>query len=135
MNDTFMLGFLAKSSETTVGERILEGGQIVILGMLTVFAVLAILWGILALSKIFFYDNPAKKSNAKDGNASINEEKEEAPVAKETASTPCEEDDGAIVAAITAAVSEYLKDDAAYAGGFRVVSFRRNGSSWNKKSN
>lgn len=135
MNDTLMLGFLAQSSETTVGDRILEGGQIVILGMLTVFAVLAILWGVLAISKIFFYDLPAKKSNAKNSDASVKEEKNEAPVVKETVSVSYEEDDGAIVAAITAAVSEYLKDDAAYAGGFRVVSFRRNGSAWNKKSN
>ena len=35
-------------------ERWLEAGQILVLGMVTIFAVLALLWGILELFRVFF---------------------------------------------------------------------------------
>lgn len=135
MNNTLTIGFLAESSKTSVGDRILEGGQIVILGMLIVFSVLAILWGVLSLSKIFFYDIPEKKKNMQSEKPAEKEKNSEPAKKEEPDEVYAENDDGEIIAAITAAISEYLKDDVTYAGGFRVVSFRRNGSAWNRKSN
>ena len=38
------------------------GGQVVLIGMLTVFAVLGLLWACLTVFKIVFHDIPAKKS-------------------------------------------------------------------------
>ena len=41
-------------------------------------------------------------------------------------------DDNVLIAVITAAIAAQLEADPKYAGGFRVVSFRRAGIPWNK---
>lgn len=122
-------------SDMTFGDRLAEAGQITLLGMGMVFAVLALLWGVIELFRVIMQKSEKKKKAAEP----IIPEKSvpvPAPVAEEPA--PSESgDDGELTAAITAAVAAYLasEGDAAYAGGFRVVSFRRsgNGSAWNKK--
>ena len=97
-------------------DKITFGGQMVLIGMSVVFAVLLTLWLSLYLFKVFFHDIPSgRKLKTKEVKAT-----EVAPVAPTTAqSTSDEEIVAVIAAAIAAAESENqgLK--------FRVVSFRR----------
>ena len=105
--------------------RLSKAGLMIIQGMGMVFLVLAILWMVLLIFKKVFY----KDLNKQD-------KKEEAP-AEAPAPVAAPADDGALVAAITAAVAAYIDSDPAlssqFAGGFRVVSFKKkNGkTSWN----
>ena len=105
--------------------RLSKAGLMIIQGMGMVFLVLAILWMVLLIFKKVFYKDPNKQ-----------EKKEEAP-AEAPAPVAAPADDGALVAAITAAVAAYIDSDPAlssqFAGGFRVVSFKKkNGkTSWN----
>jgi sodium pump decarboxylase gamma subunit len=105
--------------------RLRQAGLMIIQGMGMVFLVLAILWMVLLIFKKVFYKDPNKQ-----------EKKEEAPT-ESPAPVAAPADDGALVAAITAAVAAYIDSDPAlssqFAGGFRVVSFKKkNGkTSWN----
>ena len=99
--------------------------------MAMIFAVLSILWAVLALFKFIF----AKPVKAKKTEPVAEEEPEtveivEEPVADET-------DDGELIAVITAAIAAYMASEEPNAApnGFRVVSFRRanGGKSWNTK--
>ena len=105
--------------------RLSKAGLMIVQGMGMVFLVLAILWMVLLIFKKVFYKDPNKQ-----------EKKEEAP-AEAPAPAAAPADDGALVAAITAAVAAYIDSDPAlssqFAGGFRVVSFKKkNGkTSWN----
>ena len=74
------------------------------------------------------------------GKGKSGEAKKEAPkpAPEKTVSAPvvqAVEDDGAVIAAITAAISAMLAEsgDATYQGGFRVVSFKRSNRNtpWN----
>ena len=104
--------------------RLQRAGLMIIQGMGMVFLVLAVLWLVLLIFKKIFYKDPAAASKKAPEPAPA------APVA-----TPASDD--ALVAAITAAVSAYIDSDPAlssqFAGGFRVVSFKKkNGkTSWN----
>lgn len=115
---------------TTVSEKLSTGLTVFALGMVTVFVVLAVLWLILALFKVIFY-RENKPATAKAPKAAPIP----APAPAPAATPEPEEDNGALVAAITAAIAAYTADDASFAGGFRVVSFRRsaNASPWNKR--
>lgn len=133
MNLNFMIGALAAVEIPPLGERLAEGFEVFILGILMVFAVLALLWGVLAIFKVVFYDIPEKRKKAK-----ANETKTEMAPAPAAVAAPAPvpaQDDGAIVAAITAALSEYFSQSGEYKGGFRVVSFKKSqtGSAWNRK--
>ncbi len=112
----------------SVAEKLEVGVQVLLLGMATVFAVLSVLWIVLALFRVIFYreNKPVKKSEA-PAPAPI-----PAPVAESV--TPGA-DDTAIVAAITAAIAAFTADESGFEGGFRVVSFKRKGnaSPWNKR--
>lgn len=99
-----------------------HGIQTAILGILTVFAVLSLLWGCLEIFKYVFYTLPERRKNE----ASDAPKAEPAPVpvpAPET--TVYASDDGELVAAIMAAISAYRAEEGAPATGFRVVSFRK----------
>ena len=110
--------------------------QMTALGLLAVFSVLALIWGVLAIFKIFLYDIPNRKSK-----------KEAKESAKAVANTvvadpaPATTGNDATVAAIIAAISAYIAEDPQlseqYANGFRVVSFKRtrNKAFWNSKNN
>ena len=95
-------------------DALVFGGAILILGMLTIFSVLSILWLCLVLFKVAFHDLPQKKKAvATEIVAPAQEIAEEAP------SSSGDEIIAAIAAAIAMAESESsgLK--------FRVVSFKR----------
>ena len=107
------------------------GIQTFLLGVLTVFSVLAILWGCLEIFRYFFYTVPERKKA--EEKVALSAKNEAAPVVsepvQETVSAPVS-DDGEIVAAIIAAITAMRNDEAAEngelaPGAFRVVSFRK----------
>ena len=115
-------------------------------GILMVFAVLTLLTLILYGSKYVFYDIPNKgKERARESQNAGSIQPAE-PVAATAHTTPAAvsesapvavQDDGELVAVITAAVaamiesSEYKNE---FVGGFRVVSFKRSErTAWNRK--
>ena len=87
-------------------ERLKYALEMTVLGLCAVFAVLALLWGVLILFKLFMYDAPKKKANK---NMVVNTPKVEpvvntpAPVAKS--------DDDVTVAVIMAAISAYISEE------------------------
>ena len=116
------------------GERIVYSLEMTLLGLGAVFAVLAIIWAVLMLFKVFAKTS-SKEAADKEDNASVVENLQGAV----TQPAVQQSDDDATVAAIIAAISAYLSSDEKiseeYAGGFRVVSFRRvrDKASWNAK--
>ena len=126
----------------TFGERFEYAMQGTVTGMLMVFAVLALLYGIVALSKVFLYDLPNKKKNKNIANTvtvdGTGEKKVPDNVIIINDTTPsAARNDEELVAVITAAIAATIesgeyKDE--FAGGFRVVSFKRSTSgAWNRK--
>ena len=109
----------------TFGERAGVAGSVTLLGMVTIFAVLAILWGVIeALHRVLNRggktDTPAAKPAAEAKKHAQATQVTQAVKATETA----RRDDGELVAVITAAVAAAMEEEG-YTGGFRVVSFRR----------
>lgn len=110
-------------AENDIMGRFLEKGlQTAVLGMVTVFAVLSLLWGCLEIFKYVFYTLPERRKHE----SSSSQTSEVAALETETVvEDVCEADDGELVAAIMAAVSAYRAEEGAPATGFRVVSFRK----------
>lgn len=114
-------------------ERLALAGQVVLIGLGMVFAVLALLWGILALfGKVMTRTKkqtaPAEPVAPVEPAAPVAEE----PVA-DAAATVAETDDGELIAVITAAVAAAIESDeelsSHFASGFRVVSFKKSARS------
>lgn len=107
----------------TFGERVAYAGRMTLIGMATVFAALAILWGALALFRIALAAADQRRA-AKTAVA--------APTAPVAAAAPVPAptaDNGEVVAAITAAISLMLaEENGGVTPRFRVVSYRRSGS-------
>ena len=105
------------------GERTIEALGNLVLGMLVVFAVMAILCIILSFTGKFF-SSKEKKTDVK---------KVEAPVAPAVVEEVPANNDEEIVAAITAAVACVLASEGTPAPAFRVVSFKKTNTkrSWN----
>ena len=111
----------------TFGERVTTALQVTLIGLATVFAVLIILWGGISLLRIVL----GGKGKSKDA--------EKAETVAETNNQPevidenQPKDDGALIAAITAAITVLLQEENNNTG-FRVVSFRRSDkkSAWNR---
>ncbi len=106
-------------------------------GMLMVFAVLSILWGVVSLMKVFLHDIPQKRAAKKQAlSAAVAEAAAPAEQPAEIAPV-ADEDEGEIVAAITAAIAVMLQSEeykGQFESGFRVVSFTRKGGAWNKEN-
>ena len=111
--------------------------EMTLLGMGMIFSVLGILWGVLAIFKLVFA-RPKKEKKKKAGKDAV---VESVPV--ESASQTFEaapvvaNDDGELIAILTAAIYAYEAEQNPEApiGNFRVVSYRRanGGRSWNAK--
>ena len=116
-------------------ENAKTAGSVALLGMVTVFAVLAILWLVIEIFHAVL--TAAEKSKGKPKKkAGSAETAPELPAVTEPAviidEAPVPQDDEAeIVAAISAALAEYLNVPQS---SFRVVSFKKaaNGAHWNK---
>jgi sodium pump decarboxylase gamma subunit len=106
--------------------RLKLAGLMIVQGIGMVFLVLAVLWLVLLVFKKVFYKEPKNTSKKTEEPAPA-----AAPVPVASAA-----DNGALVAAITAAVAAYIDSDPAlssqFAGGFRVVSFKPTSKSRNR---
>ena len=127
-------------ADMTPGERLEYALQGTVTGMVMVFAVLGLLWGILALSKVVFYDLPKKKANAENKSASNKAAQAPVQAPAQTAAPvaqPEAQDDAELAAVITAAIAAMIESgdyQNEFVGGFRVVSFKRSSArAWNKK--
>ena len=111
-------------------ERLALAGQMTLLGMGMVFAVLAILWAVLTVFKLIFA-KPEPKKKAEPA------PKSEPVVIPEPVAVEEQADDGELIAILTAAIVAYEAScgNEVAPGGFRVVSFRRanGGKAWNTK--
>ena len=122
-------------------ERLEIALQGTVTGMLMVFAVLGLLFGIVSLSKVFLYDIPNREKNKgkkENKNAPVPAPAAApAPVAEPAPAVEESADDGELAAVITAAIAAMLDSEEyknEFVGGFRVVSFKRSANSaWNKK--
>lgn len=123
-----MFDFLLNTSATTIGEKLSIGGQVTLLGMGTVFAVLALLWGLVELLHLLLSPVSGQKKEVKKAPDSAAPASTPAPTpmkktpAPSTAVSSCATDDLAIIAAITAAIAAAEGRDPS---AFRVVSFKR----------
>ena len=107
-----------------------DAGIMILFGMVMVFAVLALLWLILAIFKVIFAGREPKKEKE------AIEPKTQAAPAAASAPVTVATDDTALIAVLTAAVAAYrVSEENGSPTGFRVVSFRRTngGRSWNTK--
>ena len=137
-------------TEMELVERIVFSVEKTFLGLGRVFLVLAILYGVVLLMKLFFHDIPNRKKNEKskveshgkkNKAASSDVEAPPAPVsvtpAVASVPTPASDADARLTAAITAAIAVYLEKEAAQNGalptGFRVVSYQKRSGAWNRR--
>ena len=81
-------------------ETITSGGVVAVIGLGTVFAVLAILWGVLELMRVIFAPKTDKPAVAPEAVP--------APVAAPATPAPAEADDGELIAILTAAIAASL---------------------------
>lgn len=114
-SDTSRFG--SEGGYQTIGDVFKNGGSYAVVGLLTVFAVLAIIWGLLELFHLL--------SNRKPTRAAESETAEPAtPVPAVSPSAPAaDSDDEEIVAVIAAAIAAAQNENPL--GSFRVVSFQR----------
>lgn len=98
-----------------------HGLQTALLGILTVFTVLSILWGCLEIFKYVFYTLPErKKKTEKKETVSVQ------PTAVQPQPVQAYGDDKAVVAAIIAAITAAREEEGIPSTvPFRVVSFRK----------
>ena len=112
----------------SASERVSTAGIVTLQGMLTVFAVLAILWGAIELMHRILHREKPKTAEKKDETAvavtTVGDTEVDAAPAT---------DDGAIIAAITAAITAQRADEG-NTGAFRVVSFKRAQTASRRKS-
>ena len=128
------------SDAMNFGERITYGGQVFLIGICTVFAALALLWGVISIFKIFMYDIPQKRIKKKAeeelmAHCAESDGVKAAETAAPAAPAPAAKaDDAQLIAVITAAIAAYNTDpETGCALPFRVVSFRRSkgANGWN----
>ena len=108
------------------GEKVTLSLTTIVIGLLVVFAVLTIIMLVIMLvGKIFSTIDKRKAEKAQPASVAQPEEPEVAVEASE-------EDEGALVAAITVAIAQCLEEPV---GSFRVVSFKKTSTkpAWNKK--
>ena len=104
------------------GDRVAYAGRMTLIGMLTIFLALSILWGALALFRVVLAAAQKRKA-AKADPAPKGQEPTLAPAPVLSDHSHNEQE---IVAAITAAISAMLaEENGGTVQGFRVVSFRR----------
>lgn len=116
-----MYGFFLNTLDPTVidpdiGQRLNLATSTLLRGMLTVFAVLTIIWLFVSLLRVFLHDLPKKRVADKKP---ATQAQTPAPVAV----TPAPVADAELIAAITAAIAAYAAEEGDF--GFRVVSFHR----------
>ena len=123
----------AAAAPTDFSWRLSYGLQVLVIGIFTVFLSMTILWGVMALFKLFFYTIPNKKketpkaAEARRAPEPFDDvpEPEHIPLASDIpAASPASGADTQLIAVITAAIAAY-QDTNGSALPFRVVSYRR----------
>ena len=101
-----------------------QAGIVFLMGMVTIFVVLALLWvAVEIMHRVLHRDEKEKKSTVTSGSVVGNPD-DAAIAAAIAAALAASEDDGAVVAAITAAITA-ARAEAGETAPFRVVSFKR----------
>ena len=113
------------------GERGSTAGTVTLMGMVTIFAVLAILWAMIEIMHAILHKGEKKtkeprpkKVESKSTPQVVANPNDAAIAAAIAASLAAAEDNGALVAAITAAITA-ARAESGESGAFRVVSFKR----------
>lgn len=121
---------LDAATSMSISERLLYGLQVFVIGICTVFIVLAILWGVMALFKLFFYTIPNNKKNTQKSGIDV-KKVENVPSLEEIPLAP-PANDTQLIAVITAAIAAY-NNSCGNTLPFRVVSYRRTAGAggWN----
>ena len=134
MNIANYRSLLDAATSMPMGERLLYGLQVFIIGMCTVFVVLAILWGVMALFKLFFYSIPNKSKDPQKNNVNVKKVENVPPLEEIPLAAPIS-NDTQLIAVITAAIAAY-NESGGNALPFRVVSYRRTAGAggWNGTS-
>ena len=116
------LDAVTKTTEfESLSEAFAYGLPTSLFGIAVVFGVLALIWGILSVMKIFLYNIPmARKNKAKEDAT----EKKSQPELVNLAPVTATSGDNAIVAAIIAAICAF-RGMTGENGSFRVVSFKK----------
>ena len=119
------------------GDAIKYALEMTLLGMGMIFAVLGILWGVLALFKVIFARPKKDKAAKKAVKKTVENKAEPTPAVESAPASVAANDDGELIAILTAAIMAYEAEQNPDApiGNFRVVSYRRanGGRSWNAK--
>lgn len=103
----------------TIGEALAGGFPVFLVGILTVFAVLAIIWGVLEIFHYLACTLPSKRQEKRE-----NKTTEETPIVPAEDTIPSDNaTDEEIVAVIAAAIAAAQAESPS--GQFRVVSFRK----------
>ena len=108
--------FLTATGTLGFGERASTAGIVTLQGMLTIFLVLSILWGAIEIMHRVLHKD--KKETKKESAPAA------APAPVVTPAPVEVQDDGAIIAAITAAIMA-MHSESGESSAFRVVSFKR----------
>ncbi len=114
------LFYALRVSGRTFVEDAKEAGTVTLLGMVAIFAVLSLLWLVIEILHRTLTEQQATNAAEKKPKAAPVEK----PAREPRAFGRPAPDDGALVAAITAAISAAMAEEG-YTGGFRVVSFKR----------
>ena len=119
------------------GEAWLYALEMTLMGLGMIFAVLAILWGVLVIFKLIFAGK-SEKPKKENLEKTVKTESPEVKVAPaKSAPIPAANGDAELIAILTAAIAAYEAEQNpnAPALNFRVVSYRRanGGRSWNAK--
>ena len=116
--------YALRVSGRTFAEDAAEAGTVTLLGMVAIFAVLALLWLVIEiLHRALTGQTATKVQEKKEPKPQRVTPQKPAPVVTPAPAAPVT-DDGALIAAITAAITAARAEDG-YTGGFRVVSFKR----------
>ena len=98
-----------------LGNALLYGLSMLVIGIVTVFAVLCLVWLCLFIFKLVFHNLPSKKSAKKAASPVVN--------VIDKSNEAIQVDDGEIVAVIAAAIAMAESENSGMK--FRVVSFRK----------
>lgn len=105
----------------SVSDALAYGLPTSLFGIAVVFGVLALIWGILSIMKIFLYNIPNAKANK---NKKESDEKKSQPEIVDVAPVTATSGDNAVIAAIIAAITAF-RGMTGEKGSFRVVSFKK----------
>lgn len=112
--------------EYPLSDRIADGVQMLLFGMAVVFSILCLIWAILAIFKIVFYDIPNRKKTSASKKAEPADKSE--PIAEAQASEMSNDADDEELAAVISAAVMMMAEAEGSQTKFRVVSFRRTAS-------